>query len=139
MSHELLSIRKDRLSPEELVSVTYLEERMRESDELAILARIIHQQIAFGRMSVRAFADQIGAFTPDGIYLDGDDEDVPLLVDPQPELVSEDGDDEGAQPDDSEDNTTELSESVDETDDEDLPAELSSSDTGEEEGSTKEE
>lgn len=133
MSHELLSIRKDSLSPEELVSVTYLEERMRENDELAILARIIHQQIAFGRMSVRAFADQIGAFTPDGIYLDGDDEDIPLLVEPQPELVSEDDEAE-----DSEDDTTELSESVEDTDDEDLPAELPSSDAGEE-VSTKEE
>src|SRR5699024_1280721 len=124
MSHELLSIRKDRLSPEELVSVTYLEERMRESDELAILARLIHQQIALGRMSVRAFADQIGAFTPDGIYLDGDDDDLPLLADPQPELVSKAGDDEGTLADDSDDHATEHSDKVDVSNDEDVTDEL---------------
>lgn len=131
MSHDLLSIRKEALSPEELISVTYLEDRMRGDNELAILARVIHQQIAFGRMNVRAFADQIGAFTPDGIYEDGDDDNVPLVVEPQPSLMD----------DDSDDIPESLDSPIDESEDDEtveLPAELPSSDT-EENGPTKEE
>lgn len=93
-TEDVLSIpRNDNLSPEELVTLDYLESRMEGSGELAFITRILHQQVAFGIVPLRAMASQLGAFTPEGIYEDGDDDDIPL-IDPETNIVIDEDEEE---------------------------------------------
>lgn len=69
-----IEIPTDGLTEPEMDAVDYLRLTMRGGDEKAHLARLVHDAVALGSIQVTDVAEQLGAFDPDGIIFDDEDE-----------------------------------------------------------------
>lgn len=83
---DMLTVRRDDLDNIEIETVDYLEFRMEQTDERGMLARLVHQLIANGKVTAAEIGERLGAYDPEGIILD---DDLDTLMESEVDAVDE--------------------------------------------------
>lgn len=71
----LIEVPTEGYSEEEKETVAYLQYCMQNVDEKGMLARILYNMIAFGRITAEEVGVILGVYEPEGISLDDDDDE----------------------------------------------------------------
>lgn len=73
---DYLNISTEGLSEPEVDTVNYLKFTMAGNDEKALLARVLYNSVALGKLKITSVAEEIGSFDPEGIVFDEPSGDI---------------------------------------------------------------
>lgn len=91
-----ITVSTEGLTTAEAETVAYLEYCMSKVDEKGMLARVVYDMIAFGKITPHEVGEILGVYDPDGITLDGeDDEEVAEAAEDATEEETPEPSDEG--------------------------------------------